>query len=385
MSKAQAHPFVSNGTCYYASGQKADPAYIPCGNVAFGTIPCCQAGDFCLSNNACFNEQYGNVYLAGCTSGDTYNNEAACPRKYKLDNQQWVGMVRCQVSNDNSKSEEVWQGCVESVQPLNNIGDPCKCTTGLANNLYTKGPPDLPREALLPTAAGKSITFASGYGPSNTAVTATNKINLTELTAGATVTPQSGWTTLDPSATPTGGGSGSSGGGSSSGGGDSGLSTGAKAGIGVGVAIGAIAIISILWCLFTLNRRISRGGVPPANPETAQTPMSPAPTYNQGGFVQPGVEGAKAESPKAAIPQHPMELEGSYYPGSEQQGFHSELPAGNAGTFQAQMAHATPSPIASTRSPNVQYSPLSSSPPGPGHAHGVNQGGPINGVYEVQG
>jgi len=54
---AGADAFTSNGTCYYGAGKKADPAYIPCGNAVFGTVPCCQAGDYCLSNNACFNNQ----------------------------------------------------------------------------------------------------------------------------------------------------------------------------------------------------------------------------------------------------------------------------------------------------------------------------------------
>jgi hypothetical protein len=54
---AQSDSLVSNGTCYYDSGKRANSRYIPCGNDAFGHITCCESGDMCLSNNACFNGQ----------------------------------------------------------------------------------------------------------------------------------------------------------------------------------------------------------------------------------------------------------------------------------------------------------------------------------------
>ena len=282
----------------------------------------------------------GNVYLAGCTADDTYNNEALCPRKYTLDEQQWVGMVRCFVSNDKSKSEEVWQGCRESLQPLNTIADPCTCTTGQSDGLYTRAPPDLPREAILPTKAGGSITFASGYGPSNTHVTATSKVNLTELTRGpADATPASSWTTLPGGATATGGSS--AGGGGNDGGGS--LSTGAKAGIGVGVGVGALAIVAILWCLFRLNQRLTQThpNHPPAADGTTPTPMSPATPatdYHQNyAYGQVPIESPKPIPPAAAY-VHPSELEGSPYQTAE-----SELPGDNVGMYQAQMAqHGSP-------------------------------------------
>ncbi|KAH8881856.1 hypothetical protein GQ53DRAFT_812396 [Thozetella sp. PMI_491] len=373
---AAADPFTSNGTCYYSSGQRADPAYIPCGNAAFGTVPCCQAGDYCLSNNACFNNQYGNVYFAGCTSGDTYNNEAACPRKYTLADQQWVGMVRCFQSNDDSKQEEIWQGCHESIQPLNTIGDACKCTLNQVGGLYTKASPDLPREALLPTTVGGPITFASGYGPANTDVTATSKVNLTELTiAPPPATPLSGWSTIGSNATETGGSGvpytgppGASNTAAASSGGDGGLSTGAKAGIGVGAAIGGIALISILWCLFLLNRRLSR--VPaqaPATP-TPMGPASPAPGYDYSFPDPPETPGELlGNTPKTRPLQsafaHPLELEGSLYhtAGSEVHGWKSELPGDNTGAYEAQLAHGSPSPGLSQFSTPVIGSPVGTS------------------------
>lgn len=50
-------PNISNGTCYYGPNKKANSRYIPCGNAALGHVSCCESGDTCLSNNACFNGQ----------------------------------------------------------------------------------------------------------------------------------------------------------------------------------------------------------------------------------------------------------------------------------------------------------------------------------------
>lgn len=49
------NPNISLGTCYFGPGQVAASNFIPCGNYAFDTYSCCQAGDNCLASNACFN------------------------------------------------------------------------------------------------------------------------------------------------------------------------------------------------------------------------------------------------------------------------------------------------------------------------------------------
>lgn len=77
-------PFISNGTCYTAKGQKLDQSFVPCGNAAFGSQTCCGAGDNCLADNACFGVHgsgYGSslTYLAGCTDSDY--EAGTCPQK----------------------------------------------------------------------------------------------------------------------------------------------------------------------------------------------------------------------------------------------------------------------------------------------------------------
>ncbi|KAL2177090.1 uncharacterized protein P884DRAFT_201350 [Thermothelomyces heterothallicus CBS 202.75] len=77
---------ISNGTCFYARGKTSNLRFIPCGNAVFGNIHCCQAGDTCLEDSACYNGRYGTTYLAGCTDPD-YEDES-CPDKTL-----WDGMT----------------------------------------------------------------------------------------------------------------------------------------------------------------------------------------------------------------------------------------------------------------------------------------------------
>ncbi|KAL2260823.1 hypothetical protein VTK26DRAFT_5067 [Humicola hyalothermophila] len=73
---------ISNGTCYYETGQQSADRFIPCGNSAFGHIHCCQEGDMCLENHACYNDAHGTTYLAGCT--DFFYQDSSCPDKKSL-------------------------------------------------------------------------------------------------------------------------------------------------------------------------------------------------------------------------------------------------------------------------------------------------------------
>lgn len=57
---SQPNPFIANGTCYTGKGARADSAFIPCGNAAFGHLPCCSRGDMCLADRACYNGQMVN-------------------------------------------------------------------------------------------------------------------------------------------------------------------------------------------------------------------------------------------------------------------------------------------------------------------------------------
>jgi hypothetical protein len=74
------NPYVSWGKCYYDdTGDEAPSRYIPCGNVNFGHVSCCESQDMCLSSNACYNGQFGVTYLAGCT--DKEYKDGTCPDK----------------------------------------------------------------------------------------------------------------------------------------------------------------------------------------------------------------------------------------------------------------------------------------------------------------
>jgi hypothetical protein len=77
-----ANPFISNGTCYLAPNIASNALFQPCGNDALGHKSCCQLGDQCLSNNACYNSLFGVTYLAGC-SDRTYSDDS-CPTKAGL-------------------------------------------------------------------------------------------------------------------------------------------------------------------------------------------------------------------------------------------------------------------------------------------------------------
>lgn len=76
-------PNISNGDCYYMEDKRLDKAFIPCGNDDLGPKPCCQTGDVCLENNACYNADYGTTYLAGCT--DKTFEDTSCPQKSPWD------------------------------------------------------------------------------------------------------------------------------------------------------------------------------------------------------------------------------------------------------------------------------------------------------------
>ncbi|KAI0127843.1 hypothetical protein BJ170DRAFT_683670 [Xylariales sp. AK1849] len=101
--------YASNGTCYWASGEKANRSFIPCGNVALDqNWQCCGLGDVCLSSGACYDASFGAIYLAGCTDS-SYGDTTVCPHKGQCDDQQWLGIVTC-----GSEGEpNAWTGCDE--------------------------------------------------------------------------------------------------------------------------------------------------------------------------------------------------------------------------------------------------------------------------------
>ncbi len=87
---------ISNGTCFYAPRQEASSNFIPCGNWIFGHVHCCQAGDFCLDDKACYNSKHGTTYLAGCSRFDYQHPN--CPDKKPFEGRVIVmpaGQISC--------------------------------------------------------------------------------------------------------------------------------------------------------------------------------------------------------------------------------------------------------------------------------------------------
>lgn len=306
---------ISNGTCYYGVGMESSDNVIPCGNAANDVYPCCQAGDFCLEYNVCYNANYSTTYLAGCTDPEFGRS---CPVKDHSD-QQFLGLVQC-AGTDTSDGDVLWSGC-PGPATRTALGQPsvCDCTGTAGGLLYA--PTSLAAVASLPTSAGEAISFAEGHTPSRitvASITVTTSVDDGTMTS-ATPSP----TSISIS---------------TSGVTDSqDLSTGAKAGIGVGAAaLGLAALGLVLWFSTWYRRRrtqilgeeatsihataTDRAGLATAPPthhtipgyyyhgEAGSTTGSVPPSYNSPAW--PGYSGFKSE-----------------LPADSERGFRSELPA----------------------------------------------------------
>jgi hypothetical protein len=66
---------ASAQSCYYAAGKLALEQYVPCASGP-ETTSCCLAGDYCLSDGACFGSGTNMTYIAGCT--DSSFKDSTC-------------------------------------------------------------------------------------------------------------------------------------------------------------------------------------------------------------------------------------------------------------------------------------------------------------------
>ncbi|RMZ87467.1 hypothetical protein DV736_g5304, partial [Chaetothyriales sp. CBS 134916] len=193
-------PQISNGTCYYAPGREAHPRYIPCGNSAFGHVPCCESADVCLSSLACYNGEHGVTYLAGCTDL-TYQNKN-CPDKEPYANQSWVGLSYC--------GNREWVGCANpAASQQENLATvvivpmaDCSCSNTAMQPQFTDANP-LANYLSLPTAQGLSYAWGGGLSTNayQSAITSTAMPSSTTsrtmvLTAAATSTTAVGFILL---------------------------------------------------------------------------------------------------------------------------------------------------------------------------------------------
>ncbi|OCT51608.1 hypothetical protein CLCR_08629 [Cladophialophora carrionii] len=297
------NPYISNGTCYTARGERLDGSFIPCGNDAFGHQTCCGAGDNCLADNACFGvhgDGYGSylTYWAGCTDPDY--EAATCPDK-ELD-QPWVALTLC----DNSNGE--WAICSQEGNPSTlQAGSFCSCTDAASATVAFSDSNTLTSVCSLPQSTGQSIQFFVGHFPSSSltsgsaapsqssgltttsagdsssgvsstgaASTVSGSSSVTVITsAGTTFTVTTAASTSSPTDTASGANGGTV---------QSGLSSGAKVGIGVGVGVGALILLGILLAFF-LRRRKRRKSQQPSqtlvetnDDDTGTKPAKPRPS-----------------------------------------------------------------------------------------------------------
>jgi len=69
---------AQDNQCFYAADKRAGSIIVPC-NSGPGYASCCQLGDICLSDSACWNAKYNVTYLYGCT--DSTYTDYTCPYK----------------------------------------------------------------------------------------------------------------------------------------------------------------------------------------------------------------------------------------------------------------------------------------------------------------
>ncbi|KAK3903291.1 hypothetical protein C8A05DRAFT_32984 [Staphylotrichum tortipilum] len=313
---------ISNGTCVFTRGIVTDKIYIPCGNAAFGDISCCVAGDFCLENNACFNAKYGTTYLAGCT--DPAYESPTCPDKKAYSKIPWAGLIYCKPNR--------WVACFESKSPVTvTKGEPCTCPPATETDLVAfSAPPVIPAVALLPTITGGLIEWQAGHLPTADPIPSSTMRGSDSITATSTgssstaISPFPEQTSTIPPPT-------------------RGLSDSAKAGIGIGAAMGAILLLGALSAVWMVMRRrrneqdSNNTTDVPFNPETGQSQAANnMPPHQNDKISELGLTPAPqpAEMPTPEVFSRPVTLSelpaGSWAPRPELQGDGSTLAAGSA-------------------------------------------------------
>ncbi|EAQ88319.1 predicted protein [Chaetomium globosum CBS 148.51] len=236
---ADPDPSVSNGTCYFMARNFVLGVFIPCGNVAFGNIHCCQIGDHCLEEGACYNEEYGTTYLAGCT--DQSYEDASCPDKKAYREYPWAGLIYCKFNR--------WVACEEEGAPSKiTEGDECNCPSDDEPiTVAFSAPSIIPGIGVLPTEIGGTIEWSSGHLPTTTQ---SESPTTTDSDSSTTITPPPSLIPTSPTESNQNNNNSTS----------SSLSTAAIAGIATGASIGAILLLgalSALWLVFRRRRNSS--------------------------------------------------------------------------------------------------------------------------------
>ncbi|KAK8087180.1 hypothetical protein PG994_002154 [Apiospora phragmitis] len=253
---------VSNGTCYYAEHEETKGNFIACGNVAFGHWPCCQAGD---------------IRLHRCRL-----QRAGVPLEVSLfHGQEWVAIQLCHAGAGDD--DTIWGGCKVDANQTTLEKLPHASCDPYCSSTVLKGASVLPAFASLPNSAGGSIKWTSGFDPTATAAGVKPANATSTTTANSSPTPTTGsssrgssittppTTTAAPSSTP---------GTTASSSDESGLTVGAKAGIGVGAAGAVLLIVAVVFLGLLVRRRKQRRNSQ-NNLETNSAPHHPHPHPHQ--------------------------------------------------------------------------------------------------------
>ncbi|KPI39545.1 uncharacterized protein AB675_3274 [Cyphellophora attinorum] len=291
-------PESSFGKCYFDDSGKESPSrFIPCGNVNFqGHIACCQSGNVCLSSSACYDGLTGMTYRAGCT--DESYADPACPQKAQYSAEAWLGYTYC-----NGTSNE-WVGCDDNNGPATvTPTSPCWCPeeTGSARIAPFSDGASLQNIMSLPTAVGAKAQWEGGNSPSTVRLsdspqeTGSASTSASRSGSGSSSRPASTLVTTTAQSTEINGtptvstavvtstvaADGSSGSSGTTG------STGSSS-IGVGAALGVLAIVALIaWLLLRRRkerRRINGGAAMHSGklekqlPSAFSSPETPHPT-----------------------------------------------------------------------------------------------------------
>jgi len=239
--------------CFRQAGDKilnqtAANMDFPCGNVnaTNPVVPCCAKGDTCLSNGFCTYPESApdgsSYYVSGCTdpSGECLNYRGRCTSLQLPDvvwnatDQRWY----C-CGADSGADSTFRTSCDNPTSQRFNAPDPA-----LLEVLFSIPPYGW-------TATSTAIRPTSSY-PSSTTSTSSALPTDSNTYAGS---PDS--TTVPAAA-------------------QGGLTGGAKAGIGVGAALGALAVLGLVFILVLKKRRLrvssQQYGVPSMNSRRAEPP-----------------------------------------------------------------------------------------------------------------
>lgn len=93
--------------CYTSKDTLAPSDLMPCfdSTVDRGKVyGCCLSGDFCLSNQACYNIYHGITYQKGCTK--KYYDHPDCPLKCETNQTKsdYVSLIHCNGTNGTPKN-----------------------------------------------------------------------------------------------------------------------------------------------------------------------------------------------------------------------------------------------------------------------------------------